>query len=239
MSDDERYRPYKFAGGRIYLDVEESLTMRRRAEGTYEPFKVAALQQLLPAGGTVVDVGSNKGDFALIAARSMGPEGRVIAIEPEPENCRWIQRSVDLNEYTNVELHQLALSDVDGEAPLYLGETSGRHALRPGREEQESIMVRTRTLDSLLEDLGTGPPDMLKIDVEGAEVQVLAGAARTLMGSAPMWVLLDVHPNGGVDPQAVADTLRAHGFELRRPDHPAEAIAEITPRTKELFALRG
>ena len=72
MPGEERYRPYPFAGGLIYLDVEESPAMRRRAEGTYEPAKVAAVQQLLPRDGTFVDVGANKGDFSLIAARVTG-----------------------------------------------------------------------------------------------------------------------------------------------------------------------
>ena len=78
------YKPYPFAGGLIYLDVDESPHMRRRVEGTYEPNKVAAVQRLLATGGTFIDVGANKGDFSLIAARTAGPEGRVIAFEPAP-----------------------------------------------------------------------------------------------------------------------------------------------------------
>ncbi len=89
---DERYRPYPFAGGLIYLDVDESPAMRQRVDGRYERKKVVALQRLLEPGMTFVDAGSNKGDFALIAARVMNDQGRVLAFEPAPENCRWIAR---------------------------------------------------------------------------------------------------------------------------------------------------
>jgi FkbM family methyltransferase len=234
--EEERHRPYPFAGGLIYLDVDESPMMRRRAENAYEPHKVAAVQRLLRPGATFVDVGSNKGDFALIAARTAGPQGRVVAIEPSPENCRWIRRSVELNGYPNVELHELALSDSEGEAPLYIGERSGWHSLLPG--EGAAVTVRTRTLDGLLEEIACPAPDMLKVDVEGAELAVLAGAARTLEAGGEMWILLDVHPDRGVDPVTVAERLRAHGFEPRDPQDPGRPLA-VTPQTDELFALRG
>lgn len=235
MPGEERHRPYPFAGGLIYLDVDESPMMRRRAEGTYEPHKVAAVQRLLRPGATFVDVGSNKGDFALIAARTAGPRGRVIAVEPAPDNCRWIRRSVELNGYGNVELHELALSDADGEATLHLGARSGWHSLLPG--EGEAITVRTRTLDGLLEEFACPPPDMLKIDVEGAELAVLAGAGQTLGAGGPMWVLIDVHPDR-VDPLAVSAVLHSHGFALRDPEDPDRPL-EITPETDEVFALRS
>jgi FkbM family methyltransferase len=239
MSPEERYRPYPFAGGLIYLDVDESPMMRRRAEGTYEPRKVAAVQRLLPPGGTFVDVGANKGDFALIAARTAGPEGQVIAIEPSPDNCEWIRRSVELNGYANVELQEVALSDSEGEAPLYLGEKSGWHSLVAGEADQDSITVRTRTLDALLEELRCPPPDVLKVDVEGGELGVLRGASRTLAAGGEMWILLDVHPDRGVDPAAVAEELRSRGFALRRPEEPSEELTVVSPRTRELFACRG
>jgi FkbM family methyltransferase len=231
---DERYRPYEFAGGRIYLDVDESPAMRRRAEGTYEPAKVAALQRLLEPGMTFVDVGSNKGDFALIAARAMNDEGHVIAFEPSPENCGWIRKSIELNGYRSIELHELAMSDANGRERLYLGERSGWHSL-VGDAERESIEVETRTLDSAL---GATPPDVLKVDVEGAELRVLRGAEGTLADTRLGAILIDVHPDRGVDPGDVCDALAAHGFNFR---DPANIDAELTdpPRAaKEIFALR-
>jgi FkbM family methyltransferase len=232
---DERYRPYEFAGGRIYLDVDESPAMRRRAEGTYEPAKVAALQRLLEPGMTFVDVGVNKGDFALIAARVMDDSGHVIGFEPSPENCLWIRRSIQLNGYQSIELHELALSDANGQARLYLGERSGWHSLL-GDEERESIEVEMRTLDSVV---GATAPDVLKIDVEGAELRVLAGAERTLEDTRLHAVLIDVHPARGVDGAEVCAVLAEQGFTFRDPADLDTELAEPPRTAKEIFALRS
>ncbi len=233
------YKPYPFAGGLIYLDVDESPAMRARADGTYEPHKVAAVQRLLPAGGTFVDVGANKGDFSLIAARTTGPEGRVIAFEPSPENAGWTRKSVELNGYPNVELLELALSDSEGEAQLHLGRWSGWHSLVPRQVDQETITVRMRTLDAVLAERGSPAVDMLKIDVEGAELAVLRGARRTLAQEHGLWILLDVHPDREVDPAEVAQVLRAQGFELRAPEDPERELEDVPPETRELFAFRA
>ena len=233
------YKPYPFAGGLIYLDVDESPHMRRRVEGTYEPHKVAAVQRLLRAGGTFVDVGANKGDFSLIAARTAGPEGRVIAFEPAPENAIWARKSVELNGYPSVELLEIALSDSEGEARLHLGRKSGWHSLVPRPVEQDAITVRTRTLDAVLAERGSPTVDMLKIDVEGAELAVLRGARQTLAQEHGMWILLDVHPDFEVDPAEVAQVLHAQGFELRSPEDPEQELRDVPPETRELFAFRA
>jgi FkbM family methyltransferase len=239
MPGEGAYKPYPFAGGLIYLDVDESPHMRRRVEGTYEPHKVAAVQRLLAAGGTFVDVGANKGDFSLIAARTAGPEGRVIAFEPVPENANWARKSVELNGYPNVELLEVALSDSEGEAEMHLGKRSGWHSLVSRPVKQDKIAVRTRTLDAVLAERGSPAVDMLKIDVEGAELAVLRGARQTLAQEHGMWILLDVHPDFGVDPAEVAQVLRAHEFELRSPEDPERELEDVPPETRELFAFRA
>jgi FkbM family methyltransferase len=77
-------------------------------------------------------VGGNKGDFALLAAKLAGENGKVVCIEPEPTNHGWIRRSIELNGYKNIHLSNLALSDRDGECTLYLGTKSGSHTLVSG-----------------------------------------------------------------------------------------------------------
>jgi FkbM family methyltransferase len=235
---DERYKPYTFAGGLIYLDVDESPAMRRRAEGRYEPAKTAAVQRLLEPGMTFVDAGSNKGDFALIGAKVMNDEGRVLAFEPAPENARWIRASIELNGYECISVFELALSDTEGHVPLYLGEWSGWHSLVPKREAGESIEVETRTLDSVL--AGTGDPhvDVLKIDVEGAELQVLCGAAETLADRRLRAVLVEVHLGHGIDPNEVWDLLAGHGFSFHDPEDLDVELPEPPERPDDLVAIR-
>ena len=89
----DRYFVFAEAGGNIYLNIKESPMMLARALGLYEPEKTKAIQDLLKSRETFIDVGGNKGDFALLASKIAGGHGRVICIEPEPANCGWNQRS--------------------------------------------------------------------------------------------------------------------------------------------------
>ena len=217
------YYPYKLAGGRVYIDISESRAMLARALGRYERAKQQAVQTLLPEGGTFIDVGVNKGDFTLLAARVVGESGRVLAFEPEPENCRWISKSVARNGYRNIQLEQLALSDQNGEAELYLGAKSGWHSLVPGSGDQRggTVRVSTRTLDDFLSEQGwERPVNMIKIDVEGADMQVLRGAARILAENPGVVLLVDIHPEHGVNPQQLCAYLRDRGFAIFREQAP-------------------
>lgn len=211
------YYPYKFEGGRIYLNIKESRMMMQRALGCYELSKHQAFKQFLRPGATFVDVGCNKGDFSLLASRLVGPQGRVLAFEPHPENCRWIRRSIAKNEYRNIDLYELALSDANGVAQLHLGEKSGFHTLLAGKPQREkgTIEVQTRRLDDLLEEVRFERPiDAIKIDVEGADMHVLRGARETISRNRGIVVFFDVHPNLGVNPKEVCDYLRGLGLAL-------------------------
>jgi FkbM family methyltransferase len=238
---DEQYRPYRFAGGLIYLDLDESPAMRQRLEGTYEPAKVAAIRRLLEPGMTFVDAGCNKGDFALIAARVMGDQGRVLAFEPAPDNCRWIRASIELNGYEAITVFELALSDAEGRVPLYLGKWSGFHSIvsrRKLRRPPRTIEVQTRTLDSVLAETGDPHVDVMKIDVEGAEMHLLRGAERTLSDGRLIAVFVELHPGYGVDPAEVGDLLAGHGLSLRDPDNIEAELRELPEQRGDLVALR-
>ena len=234
----DRHVPYRFSGGRIYLNVREHKNMLRRVLGLYEVNKVNALCAFLPPGGTFIDVGSNKGDFALIAAKRVGAAGTVIAFEPEPANCDWIRRSLDLNAAANVSLQPVALSDTDGAAVLFLGEKSGWHSLvsTEARHSVAQITVAKRTLDSFLAERGSTRVDVLKIDVEGAELEVLRGARATLAANPHVVLLLDLHPQMGVNVAEVAAFLTGLGFTLHATAAPYAPLTGA--KFKEVLAKR-
>jgi len=188
-----------------------------RVLGIYEKNKRMAIESLLKPGSVFVDVGANKGDFALMAARLLDNDGMVIAFEPEPHNCDWLRKSIGLNGYTNITLHQAALSDRNGEAELYLGAKSGWHSLISDQVDRDRgiITVPVQTLDDVLSlsSIG-GRPCMIKIDVEGAELSVLKGAVGLLSCGNDVVLLIDIHPDLGVIQTQVCDFLRSFGFSL-------------------------
>jgi FkbM family methyltransferase len=126
----------------------------------------------------VVDVGAHIGIFTLYAAR----RGRmVIAVEPEPRNYKWLLINTRLNNVKNVRLLNIALSDFDGEAHLYISSESIAHTLVPDvttrtKDVIGSLRVPVRRLDSVLrEHVDKSDELFVKVDVEGAELNVLKG----------------------------------------------------------------
>ena len=236
----DRYFVFSGIGGRIYLNVKESSMMLARALGLYELRKVKAVQALLKPGDTFIDVGGNKGDFALLAAKITGESGHVFCIEPEPTNCKWIRESIQLNSYENIYLFNLALSDRDSEALLYLGTKSGFHTLLSGQPErnQGCLKVTTRTLDALLRERKTPSVQMIKIDVEGAELQVLRGSVETIKNNPAIVLLLDIHPFLGVDPVQVFDFLGSLGLTVCQMQPPYNIPATPHPGIDDVVARR-
>jgi FkbM family methyltransferase len=235
----DHYFAFPGIGGRIYLNIKESSMMLARAFGLYELRKVKAVQSLLRSGDTFIDVGGNKGDFALLAAKITGDSGQVVCVEPEPTNCKWIRQSIQLNQYQNIDLWNVALSDHDSEALLYLGTKSGFHTLLSGQPErnQGCLKVTTRTLDALLKERKTSSVQMIKIDVEGAELQVLRGSVEVIKNNPDIVLLLDIHPFLGVDPVEVFDFLRSLGLtvcQMRPPYNvpatPHQGIDDVVAR---------
>jgi FkbM family methyltransferase len=145
--------------------------------GTYERETQRLLAGLLRPGRVFYDLGANVGFYSVMAAR----RGAIVhAFEPEPGNLLALRRHVELNAL-NIVVHEAAVSDVEGRATFGGSGSTGR--LGDGR-----IEVQTVALDSLT----IPPPDVMKIDVEGAELAVLRGGYRTIARHLPA-ILLEPH----------------------------------------------
>ena len=138
--------------------------------GTYEHQTQRLFASLVPANGTVYDIGANVGFYTLLAATRAK---RVIAVEPLAENVAYLKRHLDLNGVFNVEVWPAAVADKEGEEPFAAAGDRSQGTLGA-----EGPMVRTITLDRLCEICG--PPALIKVDVEGAEYRVLQGAQKCL-----------------------------------------------------------
>ena len=134
----------------------------------------------------------------------------------------------------------MALSDTNGQAQLYLGKKSGWHTLVTGQSNRNegTINVITRTLDSIMEESGNFKADIIKIDVEGAEAQVLKGAVNTLSSNKDIILLIDLHPALGVNPLEISEFLSDLGFSFFKMTSPFDTPLEITPNLRELLARR-
>ena len=168
------------------------------ALGKYEPEVTAAFHRYCCAGMTVFDIGANAGHHLLPLAKLCGASGRVIAFEPVPENVTCLLETLRLNHLENVTVHQLAISDREGVAELrFTGVFDGFACLTEGghgHSEKKamtaaSIPVRTIDLDTFCRQRGISRVDLIKIDIEGAEMLALRGMSRILCAYRPVLIL--------------------------------------------------
>lgn len=166
-------------GNKMYITPPDSALSRELLLcGTYENGEVRVFHELLRRGMTVLDLGANIGYFTLIAAKLVGPEGKVFAFEPEPANFSLLQRNVNINGYENVTLVQKAVSDKNGVEELYLCSDSWGHSLSSVNRGEDLISVPVTSLDQFFsEDIAI---DFIKMDIEGAEKKALQGMERIL-----------------------------------------------------------
>lgn len=148
------------------------------------------VSRLFGPGMTAIDVGANVGVYTLELARRAGPEGCVIAFEPIPEIAATLRGNVDKNGYENVVLRREAASRTEGMAEFFVAENASLSGLFPtSRNEASNVTeVPLVPLDTVAE-LADLPVDFLKIDAEGAEADVLAGA-RALIARSPEIVIM-------------------------------------------------
>ena len=199
--------------------------------GIYEPEVIRALQDHIRVGDTCLDVGGHVGYLTIIMARLVGPTGRVVAFEPVSETFEALQENVGLNSLENVGLECTAVGENEGTITLFcdaaqtLSWTPSVLAYRVPGELHKSLSVPVLSLDRYLEKTGLRP-NLVKIDVEGAELAVLRGARRMLLESRPV-VLVEIHDGGTQHRAEVLQLLQACGY----------AVNELGARERETFCV--
>lgn len=144
------------------------------------------LKRYLRPGMTVLDVGAHHGLYTLLMSKLVGSEGTVLAFEPSPREFRRLCLHLRLNRCSNVVPEQLAISDRDGVVDFFvvLGYWSVQNSLRPPTGWRfQKVMVRSTTLDTYLAATGIESVDLIKLDVQGAELEALRGSTTFLSGS--------------------------------------------------------
>lgn len=190
----------------------------------YEIENTRIFSSILQAGDTVIDVGANIGWFTVLAAELVGPTGHVVAFEPSHANMEKIIYNVGLNGFKNVELVEGAVSDEVGKADFYLNPYgNGGHALwdmqknKPDREASTVTQVAKFTLDQYFEKWAHRPPRIIKIDTEGHDSRVVAGAQKILEKWHPPFILSELHLAGMAsffdDQQTFRLLMKKHGYD--------------------------
>ena len=215
-------------GAKMLVDTRDAMvTPWLVLDGLWESHVTGWLQQILRPGQVFVDVGANVGYFTLLAGSLVGPGGRVVAVEAHPRLAELLQRNVIINGlHGYVTTWQRAAWSESTDLKLHMREnfasnssvgSIGADALARLGDTEEIVEVHAVRLDDLLSDVAH--IDVLKVDVEGAEVQVFTGLARTLTANPQITIMFEWSPaqieDVGDDPGALVDLLTAHGFTFR------------------------
>lgn len=154
-----------------------------------------AMIRHLPPGGVLFDVGANLGFFSLLGARLAGPSGHVYAFEPVPENAEALAEHAALNQIGNVTVIERAVGARSGPARLQLvADRSWSKLAAYGEHPQTErvIEVEAVAIDDLLAGGRLPPPAVVKIDVEGAELEVLEGMGQAIAAHRPA-IICELH----------------------------------------------
>jgi FkbM family methyltransferase len=214
-------------GNKMYIDVNDPNPNMRKTFQAYgmnlihEEETTALFKKIVKPGDVVLDLGANIGYFTILAARLVGPKGKVFSFEPEPTNFHYLTKNIEVNNYTNAFAYQKAVADKAGTTQLYVcSYDSGHHtihqyegidAYRRGRQSNmRSVPIDTIAIDNFLQDK-TDRVDIIKMDVEGAEALALNGMKGTLQRNPHIKIFLEYFPllmkKMGSSPETYAQSL--------------------------------
>jgi len=197
--------------------------------GSWEPEVSAIVKKSVQKGMTALDVGGHIGYYTLLLARLVGPDGRVFSFEPSPDNFEFLEKNVRINALAHVSLSRKALFSRAGtftmtipDAATNSGGASIVHAVGSA-----SIAIETMTLDSFCEG-NAAQPAFVKMDVEGAEYDVLIGGEKTIRTNRPKMLIELHHFDGNIGGHPVPALLKSWGYEVE--------WIERFPQTSHIFA---
>jgi FkbM family methyltransferase len=201
------------AGYRMSIDWNR---FRSFVYGTWEPEVTKVVATTVKPGMTVVDIGAHIGYYTLLFAKYVGPSGRVFAFEPLPANFELLERNVRLNELPYIQTFSQAIFSRNQEVALGVPDDlqhSGDASVYHGGGARQ-FRVSATTLDSFC-DSANLRPDVVKMDVEGAEYDVLMGAERMIDRFRPKLLIELHHFDGNLAAHPVPDLLSSWGCRIR------------------------
>jgi len=200
-----------YSGLRFALCPQMLVNRMRVFYGAYEDEVTDALRTALRPGMITYNSGAHVGIHALFMAKQIGPMGTVCAFEPWPANLECLERNISINRgrVGRVIAVAKAVCDQDGRISMTQGRSDGTHHLT-GPEESGSVEVQATTLDSFAAETGLDP-NLILVDVEGAEIAVLKGAMSLIRRARPDFIL---EHHGAAYQAALKEILTAEGYGI-------------------------
>ena len=227
----------------VWLNPSDPVVSGALAFGVYERGEIAFFRSRFAAGMTLIDVGANVGLYSALALSTAGFHGQVLAVEPHAESRRYLQKTIESNG-GRAEIVPLAASDRAGMLALYQNpDNKGDNRLYADPLLRDAESVRADTLDNICQRAGIGTAQFVKIDVQGAEAQVVNGAKGLLGASRDCILMTEFWPYGlarcGADALQYLALLRELGFRLYQLSGSRPSLTEITDPSALVARTQG
>ena len=236
-------RQIEIHGATVVLNPTDPVVSGALHFGVYEKAETRFFQSACRDGMTFLDVGANLGYYTALATRAVGPNGRVLAVEPDPDSFGYLEQTIAANAVGNVQAFPVAASDAPATLPLYIStDNRGDNRLYASGEDRPQVEVTARPLDALLRENKIDTVDLIKIDVQGYEPKVIAGLRETITASPNLTLLTEFWPQGideaGENADDFLQTLRELGLTLHELQ-PDGSLAELTDDTDLIARHQG
>ena len=203
-------------GLKIYAEGKSGIAKLLGVKGTYEEETTKLFSEILKEGITVLDLGANIGYYSLLAGKQIGEKGKVFAFEPWHESFSLLQKNIEVNGFKNIIPVAKAVSNQCGRQKLFLASDPGQHSLG-GDANCESVEVDVTSVDEFVREQNISV-DLVKMDVEGAEMSVLEGMAETISKNPHIKIITEFVPEhlelNNCSPSAFLEKLFSYGFKL-------------------------
>ena len=199
------------------LQYREALGLITMIHGGFETAEAIYLCATARPGTCVIDIGANVGVFTVSLGSVLRLSGLIWAFEPLPSNVVRLRENIQLNGLKNVEIYPIALGNHDGDVTFHLSSDPLFHSMvgvAPKRDTGRTITVTVDCLDNIWKKAGRPQVSLIKIDVEGAELEVLEGAEELLKKNLP---LLMLEANTKQHLEKLATWLKVRGYACSQP----------------------
>ncbi len=199
-------------GSKMYLGTTDHLSLS--IFGIHEPLETELVKHALKVGDVAIDIGAFIGYYTLLFAKLVGDKGKIYAFEPAPQSFSLLKKNVELNDYKNIILENVAVSNKKFTKTLNKNEK-----------------IEYINLDEYFKTYN-GKVDLIKMDIEGAEKLAIEGMSSLLHKNKNVKILTEFHPlelkKSGVEPEDYLQVLREYGFEIYHIDNKKKRIEPIS-----------
>jgi FkbM family methyltransferase len=203
-------------GFKIYVEAKSFLAQDLITNNSFEEDTTKLFYTILKKGMTILDVGANVGYYSLLASKVTGETGKIFAFEPWKGSFILLQRNIESNAIKNIVPVAKAVSNRCGKQILFLASDPGSNSLSQ-KIGSEFVEVEVTTIDDFVNEKKISV-DLIKMDVEGAEMCVLQGMVETIRKNPDIKIITEFSPHhlesSGFSPKSFLEQLMVYGFKL-------------------------